>query len=66
MEKPNNLLSDRKKGDIEYAQYQKEVSVRLKMFVLIILSKKDARKCKSLYNKFYSISDTVSLILLQH
>lgn len=66
MEVPNNELSDKNKKHLPFRDYEKEVAVRLKQFVFIILNKSDLRLCKTLYNKYYSISDTTSLILMKH
>jgi len=50
---------------LTYQEYEKEVADKLKKYVALQWqNKKSAALCKKLYKKGYSISDTVSFIIL--
>lgn len=49
---------------MSYNEYEKQVADKLKQYCLIKPTLKSVKLCRKLYHKGYTISDTVSFIIL--
>ena len=65
LEKPNNELSDKNKNSLSFDEYSKEIVIRCKTYMFLNWqSLTTYRLVKKLYNKGYTISDTLSFVIL--
>jgi methyltransferase-like protein len=57
-------LSENSDNKISLNDFEKEVGKRLKQYVLIKFNTKHVKLCRKLYKQGYTISDTVSMLIL--
>lgn len=66
LQKPNNNLNYANKRDISFEEYSKEIAIRCRTYLFLEWQNKSTyRKVKSYYNKMLTISDAISLIIMQ-
>lgn len=62
---PNNDLSNKNKRDISLSDFETEIAIRCKQYMFLDWKNKATlKKVKYLYNKMYTVSDVISLIIL--
>ena len=61
----NNEISNQNKLSLSWQEFENECAKVLKNYILLKWGKSDLKLCKRLYNKGYSVSDTISFMILK-